>query len=186
MATSSCTFSSAPLSSSLNQFLAQRFGTKEDLPKSSYIEHELSVGCADLEATLSDLDRRLSETISVYSSRSDEVEERLRGIKQGLVVLKSSITNPVHGNVDNTKNFSQLRIGKIEIMNFKFLVILCDIQMRICQIRYPILFVCYSKVVKHTKYASKDLHDVSLIHFHFGFYIILNKFISIWNLNRGE
>ncbi|KAJ3700548.1 hypothetical protein LUZ61_004253 [Rhynchospora tenuis] len=92
MESSSCSV----LSASLNRFLAQKFGSKEDLLKSSYIELELTNSCADLEATLSDLDRKLSDTIAVFSSRSDQVQVRLRGIKEGLIDLKSSVTIPQH------------------------------------------------------------------------------------------
>ncbi|KAJ4813987.1 RINT1-like protein MAG2 [Rhynchospora pubera] len=78
-------------SASANGFLAQKFGSKEDLREASYmeVEQELTQGCADLEALLSHLDRKLCDTMAVFCCRSDRVQVRLRGIKEALVHLNS-------------------------------------------------------------------------------------------------
>ncbi|XP_072953757.1 RINT1-like protein MAG2 [Typha angustifolia] len=77
------------LSHSVLQFLADRFQTEEDLSRSSDLESEIRDRCADLELSLDDLGRRLSETIFAYASHSEEVGGLLRGVREGLIDLHS-------------------------------------------------------------------------------------------------
>ncbi|KAJ3695611.1 hypothetical protein LUZ60_000988 [Juncus effusus] len=92
---------SSQFSPALHQFLAERFRSEEDLLKSPEVELELRRRCADLEAALADLGRRLSSSIVSYASRSDEAGGMFRGIKEGLINLQSSISDSNHGEKDN-------------------------------------------------------------------------------------
>ncbi|CAL9055797.1 RINT1-like protein MAG2 isoform X1 [Musa acuminata AAA Group] len=79
------------LSPSLVGFLAEKFRTPEDLPRSPDLEAELTSRCSDLEASLADLSRRLAGSVAAYAVRSEETGALLGDVRAGLVDLRSSL-----------------------------------------------------------------------------------------------
>lgn len=85
------------LSGPLRRFVAERLGSQDDLSRSPNLTVELCGECSDLEASLDDLDRRLSESIAAYASHAEEVGGRLGEVRAGLIDLRSSIAGPSLG-----------------------------------------------------------------------------------------
>lgn len=85
------------LSPSLVGFLAEKFRTPEDLPRSPDLEAELTSRCSDLEASLADLSRRLAGSVAAYAVRSEETGALLGGVRAGLVDLRSSLRGSSKG-----------------------------------------------------------------------------------------
>ncbi|KAG1342461.1 RINT1-like protein MAG2 [Cocos nucifera] len=88
---------------SLRRFLAERLGSQDDLSRSPNLTVELSGECSDLEASLDDLDRRLSESIAAYASHAEEVGGHLGEVRAGLIDLRSSIAGPSFGGEEETR-----------------------------------------------------------------------------------
>ncbi|XP_010939531.2 RINT1-like protein MAG2 [Elaeis guineensis] len=82
------------LSAALRRFLAERLRAEDDLSRAPDLEVELRGRCSDLEASLSDLGCRFSESIAAFAFRSEEFGGRLGEVRAGLIGLRSSIAGP--------------------------------------------------------------------------------------------
>lgn len=85
------------LSPSLLRFLSANFASEDDLLRSGALASDLRSGCADLEASLADLSRRLSGSVASYASYSDHVGAALGGVRDGLRDLGLRVSRPDSG-----------------------------------------------------------------------------------------
>ncbi|KAJ0975262.1 hypothetical protein J5N97_017227 [Dioscorea zingiberensis] len=69
-------------------FLSARLHTADELSRVSDLEAELHCHCSDLEASLADLGRRLSDSIVAHASRSEDARDLLASVRTGLVDLR--------------------------------------------------------------------------------------------------
>ncbi|ONK73898.1 uncharacterized protein A4U43_C03F720 [Asparagus officinalis] len=83
---------SSDLSPALRRFLSSSFEAIDDLPRSVHLESDLRSSCTNLEASLSDLGRRLSDSVASYAAHSDQVSSALGGVKSGLRDLRLSVS----------------------------------------------------------------------------------------------
>ncbi|KAJ6801216.1 RINT1-like protein MAG2 [Iris pallida] len=93
------------LSASVVRFLSEAFRSRDDLSRSRAVESELTDRCANLEASLSDLGRRLSDSIHSYAVRSEEVSAALGGFRDGLVGLRSRASGPGSDGGEGSEKF---------------------------------------------------------------------------------
>ncbi|XP_020089693.1 RINT1-like protein MAG2 [Ananas comosus] len=85
------------LTPSILRFLADEFRAAEDLSKSADLESGIRDRCANLEAVLDDLGRRLSEAVAAYASHAGEVEGLLGRVREGLIDLRASVSESSQG-----------------------------------------------------------------------------------------